>query len=302
MKHILVPVLFLLCLVQSLHGQESLAPKDSVNRSRLNWVIGTEAVLYTGTIIGLNELWYKGYERGPMRHFNDNHEWLQMDKIGHGVTAYYVGLAGIEALRWAGVDERKSRWYGGGLGWFFLSSVEILDGYSAEWGFSSGDVISNTIGAGLLIGQDALWGEQRIVCKFSYRQSPYAAMRPSTLGDGFNEEVLKDYNGQTYWVSANIHSFLGEESQFPKWLSLGAGYGVDGLLQASGDYTIVSPDYSQTFSGARQYYLGLDVDLWRIPTKRKGLRLFLKTIGFIRLPLPAFMFQDGKMKVQGFRF
>ncbi len=233
-------------------AQDSDSLSVQVRRNRTRWVIGTEAVLYAGTMIGLNELWYKDYERSPMHHFNDNAEWLQMDKIGHLVTSYYTGLAGMEALRWAGMDEKRSRWYGGMLGWVFLGSVEMLDGYSSEWGFSSGDILANSIGAGALIGQDALWGEQRMVFKFSFKQSSYARFRPGTLGDGWQEEVLKDYNGQTYWLSTNLASFLSEESRFPKWLSLGLGYGVDGLVSAEGDYAYIDQEQARLFHGERQ--------------------------------------------------
>jgi hypothetical protein len=286
----------------SLIGQDSLSIDQGLDKGRLTLVVGTEAVLYTGTMIGLYELWYKDHPRTSFHHFNDNAEWLQMDKVGHAVTAYYVGLVGMDALRWAGVDDTKSRWFGGGLGWFFLSSVEVLDGFSDEWGFSSGDMIANTLGAGMLIGQDIVWREQRVVFKFSFKQSAYAQIRPSTLGDGFQEEVIKDYNGQTYWLSANIHSFMPEESRFPKWLSIAAGYGADGLISSSSDYVILSDQFSIYYPQQRQFYLGPDIDLWRIRTKKKGLKTLFKAIGFIKLPLPAFLLQDGKVEIQGFTF
>ncbi|NND94240.1 MAG: DUF2279 domain-containing protein [Flavobacteriales bacterium] len=292
---------FVLIINQSNFGQ-TISDSCAVDKSRLTWVIGTEAALYSGTIIGLNELWYKDFPRSSFHHFNDNSDWLQMDKVGHVVTAYYVGMVGMDALRWAGVDQRKSRWYGGGLGWLFLSSVEVLDGFSEEWGFSSGDMIANTLGTGLLIGQDIMWNEQRIVLKFSFKQSSYASLRPGTLGMGWEEEVIKDYNGQTYWVSANIHSFLPEESGFPKWLSISGGYGVDGVIASGSDYVILSDQASILIPQQRQFYLGPDIDLWRIPTKRKGLKTLFKALGFIKLPLPALKLQDGELEFQGFTF
>ena len=42
-----------------------------------------------------------------------------------------------------------------------------MDGYSAEWGASSGDIIANALGTGLYISQELLWKEQRITPKFS---------------------------------------------------------------------------------------------------------------------------------------
>lgn len=283
----------------------SQAAQDSVSKvipARLATVLGTEVVIYTGLMVGLNELWYKDYPRSSLHSFNDNREWLQMDKVGHAMTAYSVGLLGIESMRWAGLNERSSRWWGGATGWIFLSSVEVLDGYSKEWGFSWGDMASNTIGAGMLIGQDALWHEQRVTFKFSFSESPYAKYRPQVLGEGWNEEVLKDYNGQTYWLSANVHSFLNESSKFPKWLSLGIGYGIDRQLVGEGVYVSIDQGYSELFKGERQYYIGPEIDLWRIKTKSKLLKTVFRSIGFIKLPLPALRIQDGQMKLQGFRF
>ena len=38
-------------------------------------------------------------------------------------------------MKWSGVPE-KAIWYGGAYGAVFLTTIEILDGYSAEWGAS----------------------------------------------------------------------------------------------------------------------------------------------------------------------
>ena len=35
--------------------------------------------------------------------------------------------------------------------------------------------------------------------KFSFHQTKFASQRPETLGASLNEQILKDYNGQTYW-------------------------------------------------------------------------------------------------------
>lgn len=287
-----------ICVLFRAHGQDS----TGVNKDRLAWVVGTESALYAATMIGLNELWYKDYPRSNFQHFNDNAEWLQMDKVGHAMTAYYVGLAGMDAMQWAGVERSKARWYGGGLGWAFLTGVEVLDGFSEEWGFSSGDMIANTLGMGMLVAQDMLWQEQRVIFKFSFAQSPYSALRPDVLGNGWREEVIKDYNGQTYWLSANIHSFLPEESTFPRWLNIAAGYGGEGLIYARSEFVILNETSSVFYPQYRQFYLSPDLDLWRIPTQKKGLKTALKVLGFIKWPLPALVLERGKVRMQGFKF
>ena len=43
------------------------------------------------------------------------------------------------------------------------------------------------------------------------------------------ERMLKDYNGQTYWLSANLKSFF-QGSNIPAWLNVAVGYGADGMF------------------------------------------------------------------------
>ena len=81
-------------------------------KKKLSIVLGTEVVGYAGTMIGLNQLWYKNYPRSSFHFFNDNQEWLQMDKMGHITTSYYVGWAGIKVLKWTGAKRKKSHLLG----------------------------------------------------------------------------------------------------------------------------------------------------------------------------------------------
>lgn len=255
--------------------------QDSVNNQRLKAVVTTETVGYAVAMTGLYSLWYKDVPSSSFHTFNDNKEWLQMDKIGHGVTAYYVGFAGYEALKWSGVSEKKSVWYGGTLGLFFLTSVEIFDGYSSAWGFSWGDVAVNTAGSGLFIAQQLAWEEQRILLKYSFHRSPYWEKKTNLLGENLVQNMIKDYNGQTYWLSVNIASFLSEDTKFPKWLNLAVGYGAKGMLGAFNN------DLFPNVKRERQYYLSLDVDLTRIKSKSKVANTVLGAFGFLKFPLPT---------------
>lgn len=88
--------------------------------------------------------------------------------------------------------------------------------------FSWGDMAANPFGSALFLGQELLWQEQRIALKFSLHQTRFAPLRPEILGNGLSQEILKDYNGQTYWLSFNLHSFF-KESNLPKWLNIAMG-------------------------------------------------------------------------------
>tara|TARA_B100000809_G_scaffold84309_2_gene82756 strand:+ start:13689 stop:14735 length:1047 start_codon:yes stop_codon:yes gene_type:complete len=272
--------------------QDSFSQEDTLNTKRLNTVIITEAIGYGLAMTGMYTLWYKDVPSSPFHTFNDSEEWLQMDKVGHGVTSYYVGMAGYHALKWSGVTKNKSILFGGSLGLFFLTSVEVYDGYSSDWGFSWGDVGLNTLGAGLFMGQQFLWDEQRVLLKYSYHKSNYADINPNLLGENLLQNTIKDYNGQTYWASANIASFLGSETKFPKWLNLAVGYGADGMIGA-----FDNPSYYLT-ERERQYYLSFDIDLTRIKTKSKFVNTVLGAFGFLKFPMPTVEFNQKS----GFKF
>ena len=260
-----------------------LKPSDTLNKPRRNAVIITEASLATISLIGLNELWYSDYERSKFHILNDNDEWLQMDKFGHVFTSYQVGKFGANVLNWSGVSKKDQLLYGSTLGFVFLTAVEVFDGYSKEWGFSWGDVTANAVGTGLYISQELLWKEQRIAVKYSFHQTKYASLNPEKLGDSFTEQLLKDYNGQTYWLSANIHSFF-KDTKFPKWLNVAVGYGAEGML-----YGIENID-NQIFSSEnriRQYYLSIDIDLTKIKTNSHLLRSILDVLNVFKVPFPT---------------
>lgn len=254
------------------------------NKTRTWALAGTELALVGGSYAGLYSLWYADYPHSDFHFYNDNGSWLQMDKMGHATTSYYVGFVGKEMLQWAGVSHKKSVWYGGTLGFAYLLGIEVMDGLSAEWGFSWGDIIANGSGAALLIGQELLWQEQRITMKWSYHQTEYAEVRPDLLGGSWNTSMLKDYNGQTYWLSFNVHDLTGWNN-WPKWLNVAAGYGADGMVTAQYEQSFY--ENNPQYKWQRQFYASLDIDLRKLPVKNKFLKSVLGAVNFIKIPMPT---------------
>ena len=260
----------------------------TLNKKRRNILLISEASAYTVALVGLNQLWYAGYPRSSFHFINDNGEWLQMDKMGHMTASYYTGVAGIKAYQWAGFSRKNAIWYGGMTGSFFLTIIEVLDGTSKEWGASSGDLIANTTGSLLAIGQALRWDEQRIQLKYSYSPSKWADKNPEQLGGNHLERALKDYNGQTYWLSFNMKSLLNiEQEEFPNWLNLAVGYSGNNMTNP---YHEEGDDERK-----RQYLLSLDVDLTRIKTKSKTWNSILHTFGFLKFPAPAVQYRGGNI-------
>lgn len=138
--------------------------------------------------------------------------------------------------------------------------------------------------------QQKAWGEQLIKLKYNFKTTAFADIRPNTLGKSLPKQMLKDYNGQTYWLSFDIHTFA-KESNWPKWLNLGLGYGADGM--------VISRDSENELAGFnnyRQLYLGLDFDLSYIKTSSRFLKTVLFLADMIRLPAPALELSRGKVK------
>ncbi|MFV8334554.1 DUF2279 domain-containing protein [Flavobacterium sp. RSP29] len=262
-------------------------PSDSLDIKRQNAVIISEAILATGTLIALNQAWYAEYPKSDFHFINDNSEWLQMDKAGHVFSSYHLGRFGAEMLQWSGANKKNQMLYGVGLGFAFLTAVEVLDGYSSEWGASLGDVVANASGTALYVSQELIWREQRITPKFSFHTTKYANYRPEVLGSSFTEQILKDYNGQTYWLSVNLHSFA-KGSKIPKWLNLALGYGADGVI--TGNKEDISPVLTFNPQRFRQFYLSLDVDLTKIKTKSHFLKTVFSVFNTVKIPAPTIEF------------
>lgn len=294
-KHFLFLAVIVISNFQSLNAQNKFenffTPSDTLNIKRQNTVIVTETALASVALIGLNQLWYADYAKSKFHFINDNNEWLQMDKAGHMYSAYHLGRFGAEMLQWSGADQKKQLLYGAGLGFIFLSAVEVLDGYSSEWGASSGDIIANAAGTALYVSQELIWKEQRITPKFSFHTTHYANLRPEKLGKSFNEQILKDYNGQTYWLSVNLQSFA-KETKIPKWLNLAFGYGADGMLTGNlqNDNTI----NTQNTEKFRQFYLSFDVNLTKIETKSHFLKTIFSVFNTIKIPAPTLEYSANK--------
>lgn len=288
-------LLLLLILFQVAFAQKSvddfLKPSDSLNKKRQNAVIISETILLSGTLIGLNQLWYSAYPRSDFHFINDNSEWLQMDKVGHSFSSYHIGRVGSEILEWSGASKKNQLVYGAGLGFLFLTTVEVMDGYSSEWGASLGDVIANASGTALYVSQELIWKEQRIIPKFSFHSTRYADYRPDVLGSNLTEQILKDYNGQTYWFSVNLNSFH-KSTLIPKWLNVAVGYGAEGMVAGNEEQnTLVSVLKTEKY---RQFYLSLDVDLTKISTKSHFLKTIFSVLNTIKIPAPTIEYSHEK--------
>jgi uncharacterized protein YfiM (DUF2279 family) len=275
------------------------------------WLLGTGmALAYGGSFVFLNEAWYKGYPRTSFHSFNDAGEWLQMDKIGHGWTAYHTSRLNTALWKWAGLSQQKSVLTGTAIGLGYMLSIEYLDGRSAEWGWSWPDVAADIFGASLFASQALTWKEQRINLKFSSYQKNYQPGALTTraqdlFGKSPAERLLKDYNAQTYWLSGNMKTLFNIPA-LPPWLNISVGYGADGMF---GGYDNIARDKQGNISfnrpdiqRYRQWYLSPDVDLTRIKTRSRLLRSAFFLLNSFKFPAPALELSRGKLQAHWLAF
>ncbi len=267
---------------------------ETINcRKRKFLTTGIYVTGYTAGMTALYHLWYKDYPMSTFRFFDDNSQWMQMDKGGHVYSAYILADIGYKTAQFSCLNKNHSIWLGGGAGLLFLTTIELFDGFSSEWGASLGDLTATFSGYILFAFQQKFWNDQKIRMKFSYNPSIYAKYRPELLGNSFLSEILKDYNAQTYWLSFNPFFFDNNDSKFwPDWLCLSAGYSADGMLGGSVNPTEINGTKLPYFERKRQLYLSFDIDFSRFNTNSKFLNTIFELLNVIKVPFPAISYDN----------
>lgn len=271
-------------------GELCAGGKDStgnaLNKKRLGLVIGIKSTAYVGGLFYLSEVWYRDHERVPMHFYNDNAGWKQMDKWAHGYVAYHQSRAGYHMLRWAGLDKTKAIWFGGTLGFVFQLPIEIFDGLYEGYGFSWGDVYANTAGTVLFMTQEWFFDEQPVKFKFSFAPSPYAEINPRILGENIVENLVMDYNAQTYWLSTNLNR-IWRADYIPDWLGIAIGYSGGGMLGEFENPRFINRVPAPEIQRYRQILLSPDIDFSKINVHKSWLKGILEALNLLKMPAPA---------------
>jgi hypothetical protein len=292
-EKIIFYVLFFFSFNVSATEKDTLALNFSQQKKH-NTIFSSLAIGASATsFIGLNTLWYKDFPQSKFHFFNDSKEWMQMDKCGHAFTSYQVGRNFYNTLQTSDSNRNRNIFLGGASGLIYLTSIEILDGKSAQWGFSKSDMLANTFGYFLFASQEYFLQQQFISLKFSYQKSAFANMRPETFGRNFQQRLLKDYNGQTYWLSAPLSLNRTSTKRFTRWLCISFGYSIDENLFADNNINSVN-----NFQATREFFFSFDADLKRIEWRRNWMKKIASVINFIKIPSPTIGIRsDGKVKL-----
>ena len=291
-------LIMLILSLESVIGQVESSHEvknDSLDKRKLRRFIIVSGTGYTTTMILLNHLWYKDFPRSKFHFFNDNHEWLQMDKVGHSFSTFHLSHMIERQLSLAGVSANKSSLYGSLSGFLLMVPIEWFDGYSSAYGASSGDLIANFLGSGLFYVNNRFNKMIPLNFKYSFIQGDLAPLRPEVLGKTYTEQLLKNYNAQAYWITLGLKEIIPLQN-FPDWLHLGVGYGGEGMIYARDDVNTANG-----YSMYRQFYLGLDIDLSHIKSKSAIVNSLLYVFNTIHIPAPAIEFSQKKIKYNWFR-
>ncbi len=280
------------------------------NKKRVNAIALANIAGYSAAMVGFYAAWYKDYPQSNFHSFNDIAEWKGIDKIGHTFGAYATGKSSMELWRWTGINRKKRIWLGGLSGAVYQTVIETLDGFSSEWGWSWGDFGANLAGSGLFISQELAWDEQRIQMKWSMHRKHYSdptlnQRSDEIFGKSTPERLLKDYNGQTYWLSVGLKTIF-PHSNIPNWLQVSVGTGAEGMFGARnntgtdkfGNVTFNRQDIKRV----RQWYLAPDIDLTKIKTNKKGIKFALNILNLVKFPTPSLEYSNGKMKFNWLHF
>lgn len=284
-------------------------------RKKVFWTAGISG--YTAMASGLYFAWYDKYDQESFHFFNDWDEWQNMDKAGHVYSAYLQSSLIYDLGKWSGYSDEKALLISSVASLWGQMNIEIMDGFSSEWGFSIPDVASNLVGTGLFYVQQKIWKEQRLRMKMSYWPVSYGQepiysengissislrQRSEDLyGSGKIERFLKDYNGQTIWLSVDVGSFF-PESRIPKILGLALGYSGQNLFggfrnawEVNDQSFLVDADL---YPRSSQFILALDYNLQSVYHSTEFGKALFKVLNIFKFPAPAVSY-DTK---EGFKF
>ena len=248
------------------------------------------------SLVGINEVWYKNYARSDFHFFDDLKEWNGMDKIGHACTSYQLNKVSHSLFKKNNIKKPllKSSVYTFG----YMLGVELLDGYSTEWGFSIYDVIGNGLGTILYTFQERKFKNQPFKIKFSSNKSTYASCRPSLLGENRLQQILKDYNGQTYWLTFNYNELWNKRIKLFDYIDFAFGYSIDGFTGGHNNPEISSCNClindCNNLKRTSQFIFSVDLNTSKIKNKHPILGKFLLPFDIVKIPFPAFILNNSK--------
>lgn len=243
---------------------------------------------YLLSLLWLSSVWYNSYT--SFHFFDDLFEWNYLDKLGHFFASFHLSLFCYKTF---GEPENlnpsfKKKWICF-AGFVLLLPIEILDGFSLNYGASPADLLANGLGSLFCYCHVSYRSISTTLPKFSFHSTAFALLRPELLGSSIFQQTLKDYNGQTYWLSVDLNKIFNVKV-LPHWLTLAVGYGAEGLLgghdnvwQTKEGKTI---DYA-TVARTKRIFISLDVNASYLRRRNKLFNYLFAPFVLLKFPAPT---------------
>ncbi len=242
-------------------------------QTKINYSVlyGLGAV-YLGAGIGVHIYQANAWWKNDRTSFHFQNDWpyaLWADKFGHFFAATLLVHAFSAGLEAADFQTQDAMIYGTITALAFQYYVEIEDGFGAQWGFSPGDAMANTLGAGYALAQYYFPYLQNFQFKYSY----YPSLK---MRNGEHKgNIFDDYEGQKQWLTFNMKNILPDVAAkfWPEFLNLAVGMEVKDLDGLGG--------------GRREIFIGLDFNPLVLPLTGKFGNFVKNTLNYFHLPMPG---------------
>ena len=257
---------FLVLLTYSINAKPD---STKIKKGRVLLVGSSLAAVLGGSYLYVENSWWS--DKQIPFHFDDGSDLtyaLNVDKVGHFMGGLEAADFFSSSIQWAGMNERKSIWYGAAFGTGLQLAIEMKDAYAPYWGFSKWDLALGSAGSFWPVAQYYNTNLKAINFKFSYykRSNIYWDLDKQRGKETNKYAWQDDYPNQTYWVTFDINHFI-ETCCWPDWLNVAVGFGID-------DTQYLNESNSKT-GGNNEWYIALDYDVpkmlkkWNSPTGKK---------------------------------
>jgi uncharacterized protein YfiM (DUF2279 family) len=256
---------------------------DNINDTRLYVIAGVHAAAMAGVYAAHFTAWWDQQVNDYRFVFDwyDNY-YLEMDKFGHFFANIQVTKGSATMWQWAGFKRRTALWLGFLTSTVFYTGVELNDGMYDDLGFSVPDLVADFLGAAYAVAQEYYRPLKHFNFKISYWPSDFYRNDDYKNYDGFKKyeaptSVLDDYDGMTFWLSADVNWLLPDviKPYWPDWLNIAIGYGAKNLPQ------------SNQSRKKREFYIALDYNLNYLPGQCPILKAAKGVLNAIHLPAPT---------------
>ena len=239
-----------------------------IKKARVIVVSSSLVAVLGGSYLYVENAWWS--DKQIPFHFDDGADLtyaLNVDKVGHFMGGLEAADFFSSSIKWAGMNEKKSLWYGAAFGSGLQLVIEMKDAYAPYWGFSKWDLALGSAGSFWPVAQYYNPDLKAINFKFSYykRSNIYWDLDKQRGKETNKFAWQDDYPNQTYWLTFDVNHFI-ETCCWPDWLNVAVGFGIDDTQYLNG---------GTKAGGNNEWYIALDYDVpkllkkWNSPTGKK---------------------------------